>query len=209
MKQDVAVVDYGLGNLHSVVKALEFSGATVRIAEKGSDLSNASHVILPGVGALSDGMRGLSERGHDAAIREYVSKGGNLLGICLGAQLLLGESEEFGVTTGLNIIPGRVLPIPSQGVKVPLVGWRKLQASRADAWKGTMMEEIPEGVWAYFIHSYHAVPDQAKDLMAVCSHGEHAVHAIVRRDNVIGCQFHPEKSGQWGIKMLQAFLNLK
>lgn len=205
MRTKVTIVDYGLGNLHSVNNALTHLGADVTIATDASGLDGAGHVILPGVGAFRDGMEGLRARGQDVALRQHVLEGRPLLGICLGAQLLMSESEEFGLCEGLDIIPGRVIKIPHEGVKVPLVGWRQLQTSGAAAPASSVLTPEEDGAWMYFVHSYHCVPADPGHLLATVAHGSHRIHAAVARDTVCGLQFHPEKSGPRGIQILARF----
>jgi glutamine amidotransferase len=202
---NVHLVDYGLGNLHSVIKALNHLGATVTVAEDGAALAGAGLVLLPGVGAFADGMAGLERRGHAAALRAHAAAGRPLAGICLGAQLLLDASEEFGEHAGLGIIPGRVVRIPGAGVKVPHVGWNRLEP--AAPWAGTPLAGTAPGTWGYFVHSFHMVPRDRADVLAVTRHGPHTLTAAVRRGAVTGFQYHPEKSGQAGLAQLAAFLS--
>jgi glutamine amidotransferase len=202
----VTIVDYGLGNLHSVTNVLAHLGAEVAVATDAAGLAAAGHIILPGVGAFGDGMAGLRARGQDEALREHVSRGRPLLGICLGAQLLFTESDEFGQTRGLDLIPGRVTKIPSQDVKVPLVGWRRLRILDFPANRLQVLTPSMQGAWMYFVHGYHCIPTHAEHLLAVVSHGPHQVHAAVARDATCGLQFHPEKSGRDGMEILTRFL---
>lgn len=202
---NVTVVDYGLGNLHSVIKALAHVGATVAVAEDAAGIAAAERLVLPGVGAFADGMAGLAARGQVEALRAYAAAGRPLAGICLGAQLLLGESDEFGRHAGLGIIPGRVALIPSAGVKVPHVGWNRLRPGPA-GWAGSALAGTAPGTWAYFVHSYHMLPDDPAAVLATAAHGPHVITAAVRRGAITGFQFHPEKSGQAGLAMLAAFL---
>ena len=207
MNTKVGVIDYGLGNLHSVVNACAYIGAEVGIAKSGSELEGFSHLILPGVGAFGDGMKGLTENGHVEKIKQEVERGKPLLGVCLGAQLLLAESEEFGSHVGLRLIPGRVESIPSNGVKVPHVGWQRIEAPKGTSWNGSILGASSEGMWAYFIHSFHAIPTDQGDLLATCEYGGNIITAAVRRDNVTGMQFHPEKSGRLGLEILKKFVS--
>jgi len=200
----VTVIDYGLGNLHSVVKGLTHVGATVAIAERGDDLAGCGHVVLPGVGAFGDGIRGLRDRGFIEPLRAHAAAGNPLIGICLGMQLLLDSSEEFGEHAGLGIIPGRVARIPGAGVKVPQVGWNRLQPARP--WVGTCLSGSPLGTWAYFVHSYHALPTRAGDVLATVRYGAQQITAAIGSGSVTGFQFHPEKSGQAGLDMLAAYI---
>ena len=207
----VAVVDYGVGNLYSVRRALEHCGASVNLAATAADVEAADRRLLPGVGAFADGMAGLRERGLIESIKRFARSQKPLLGICLGMQMLASVSEEFGEHTGLGLIPGRVVPIPRTGTdgksrKVPHIGWSALTAPASVDWRGTLLEDSPQGTAVYLVHSFHAVPDEASHVLAQCSYGGHSIVAAVRSGNVSGCQFHPEKSGPAGLQMLSAFL---
>ncbi|MCS6969623.1 MAG: imidazole glycerol phosphate synthase subunit HisH [Planctomycetota bacterium] len=208
MSARVTIVDYGLGNLHSVIKAFRYLGANVEIATDAQGLLAAPRLVVPGVGAFADGMQGLRARGQDAALRRRAAEGCPILGICLGAQLLLAAGEEFGRHEGLGLIAGTVRRIPDQGVKVPHVGWNRLwpPADDAERWRGSLLAATAPGTWAYFIHSYHAVPEDPAAVLAIARHGPHVITAAVRQQRIVGCQFHPEKSGPAGLAMLQAFL---
>lgn len=201
----VTIVDYGLGNMHSVAKSFEHLGCEVEIAVDPSLIAKAQRLVLPGVGAFADGMAGLHARNLVPALREYGRQDRPLLGICLGAQLLLESSEEFGRHEGLGIIAGSVRSIPSAGVKIPHVGWARLLPPGDSQGFGGILQEIPSGTWAYFIHSYQMLPAQPEYLSAVCRHGPNTLNASVQRGSIHGTQFHPEKSGQAGLTMLRAF----
>lgn len=205
MTARVTIVDYGLGNLHSVIKAFRHLGAEVSVAEDAEGVRRAERLVVPGVGAFADGMAGLARRGQDAALRERAAAGCPLLGICLGAQLLLAAGEEFGRHAGLGLIPGTVRRIPDAGVKVPHVGWNRLWPGPA-GWEGSLLAATPPGTWAYFVHSFHAEPDDPHAVLAIARYGPHTITAAVRSGRIVGCQFHPEKSGPAGLAMLAAFL---
>jgi imidazole glycerol-phosphate synthase subunit HisH len=203
----VTVIDYGVGNLHSVVKAFRHEKAAVHVTSRPEEVRGAERLVLPGVGAFADGAAGLAARGLAEPIKEFVAAGRPFLGICLGMQLLLTESDEFGSHRGLDIIPGRVTELPrTTGLKVPHVGWNRLQPARRDAWSGTPLAPLSAGDMVYFVHSFAAVPDREEDRLAVAPYGPHALVAAVRRGNVLGCQFHPEKSGPAGLAVVGAFL---
>ncbi len=204
----VHVVDYGTGNLHSVVNALRHVGAEPVIAEDGAALEDADRIVLPGVGAFADGMRGLSQRGHDDLLRRHAGRSRPLLGICLGAQFLMSSSDEFGHHRGLGLIPGRVVRIPAEGVKVPHVGWNRLEAGETGPWSTTPLCGAEIGSWAYFVHSFHMLPDDPLHVAATCRYGSHRITAAVALGPVCGMQFHPDKSGQAGLAMLASFLSI-
>ena len=202
----VVVVDYGIGNLHSVVKALRHEGAEVRVSEDPADVQHAERLVLPGVGAFADGMAGLRRRGLVEPVLEFVATGRPFLGICLGMQLLLGESDEFGRHDGLGIIEGKVELIPRvPGRKVPHIGWNRI-APAGGGWAGTPLESLEPGTMMYFVHSYTAVPAREQDRLADADHAGFRVSAAVHKDNVVGTQFHPEKSGSAGLVVLARYL---
>ncbi len=205
----VTVIDYGLGNLHSVLKGLAKAGIAAEVADGAEGIARAERLILPGVGAFADGMAGLTRRGQIPALRAAAAAGVPLLGICLGMQLLFDSSEEFGLHQGLGFIPGTVTRIPSGAdaarVKVPHVGWNRLVPPAGRDWSGSFLAATAPGAWAYFVHSFRAEPRAEQDLLAACTYGPHRIAAAVRRRNIAGCQYHPEKSGEAGLAMLAAF----
>jgi glutamine amidotransferase len=209
---EVAVIDYGVGNLLSVSRALEHCGAKVAVTSDPKSLLSAGRVVLPGVGAFADGMAALSANGLDSVVRQIAAKGTPLLGICLGMQMLFDVSEEFGATTGLGLIPGRVEAIPvttSTGEiqKVPHIGWNELVLpNQNETWRGGLLNDISPGEAVYFVHSFMAVPASTSDRLADCIYGGIQISAVVQRDNVVGCQFHPEKSGLVGLTVLRGFI---
>ena len=206
----VVIIDYGMGNLFSVRRAVEVCGATdIEVSADPSRLAHADRVILPGVGAFADGMAGLTRAGFVPAIRDYVALGRPLLGICLGMQMLLDQSDEFGDTAGLGLIPGHVRAIDrDQGDgrrrKLPSIGWAGLLPEAP--WEGTILAGLTPGAAVYFLHSFHAVPSNQADLLASYDHLGTKVTAAIKRGNVTGAQFHPEKSGPIGLSIIAAFL---
>jgi glutamine amidotransferase len=211
-RTEVAVIDYGVGNLLSVQRALEHCGASVTVTGERQAILASQRVILPGVGAFANGMAELRRRGLDEVTREVATRGIPLLGICLGMQMLLSVSEEFGVTRGLDLIPGRVVALSStasdgRALKIPHVGWNALQpaAARPD-WTGTLLREVQHAEAVYFLHSFVAQPADPRHALADCVYGGNAITAVVARDHLAGCQFHPEKSGAVGLRVLRGFL---
>lgn len=207
----VTVIDYGIGNIFSVRRALERCGAHVTLSDDPARIEAAPRLVLPGVGAFADGMRGLRERGLIEPIRRFAATGKPLLGICLGMQMLASVSEEFGEHVGLGLIPGRVVAVPNQTTdgqsqKIPHVGWNGLVVPHGAIWDDTLLRDTPEGTAVYLVHSYAVMPDDESQVLAECSYGGHSIVAAVRSSNVTGCQFHPEKSGPAGLRMLSAFL---
>jgi glutamine amidotransferase len=197
----IAIFDYGMGNLHSVSKAVERLGYEAVVTADSEQILAAEGAILPGVGAFGDAMQHLRESNlHDVVIR-YAETGKPLLGICLGMQLLFTRSEEHGSHEGLNILPGEVVRFRGD-YKIPHMGWNRLSFLQADP----LFSGLDDG-HVYFVHSYHVKPDTATDLLAVTDYYQ-PVTAIVGRNNVYGMQFHPEKSGPIGVQLLSNFLGL-
>ncbi|WP_274366151.1 imidazole glycerol phosphate synthase subunit HisH [Paenibacillus thermotolerans] len=197
----IAIIDYGMGNLHSVSKAVERLGYEAVVTSDPEAILAAEGAILPGVGAFGDAMALMRESGLDRTVREYAASGQPLLGICLGMQLLFTESEEHGTHEGLNLLPGRVVRFRGD-FKVPHMGWNKLQTVR----EHPLLAGTENG-YAYFVHSYRVIADERADLLATADYyGE--VSAVVGRGQVYGMQFHPEKSGDIGMRLLGNFLAL-
>lgn len=209
---EVAVIDYGVGNLLSVSRALEHCGARVTVTSDVSTILAAGRVVLPGVGAFANGMEALCSRGLDGIVRKVATAGTPLLGICLGMQMLLEESEEFGSTTGLGLIPGSVRQIPATTTagephKIPHIGWNELRLpAKCDSWRSSLLTGIEPGESVYFVHSFMAEPTDHSHRLADAHYGGIPISAAVQRDNVMGCQFHPEKSGTVGLRVLKNFL---
>lgn len=198
----IAIIDYGMGNLHSVSKAVERLGYEALITANPEEIASADGAILPGVGAFGDAMENLRETRLDEVTKAYAASGKPLLGICLGMQLLFSESEEYGRNEGLSLLPGKVIRFQGD-YKVPHMGWNKLSFANSQS---PLFTGLAEG-HVYFVHSYHAKPEQATDLLATTDYYQQ-VTAIVGRGNVYGMQFHPEKSGELGMQLLGNFLAL-
>ena len=196
------IIDYGMGNLRNVQKALEHIGYAARISGNAEDLAQADGLILPGVGAFGDAMENIRAAGLDRAIHQAVAKGKPLLGICLGLQLLFSESEEMGLHCGLDILPGRVVRF-DEGLKVPHIGWNQFHLTQRGA-QSTLLDGIPDGSYAYFVHSYHAIPSDAECVLARTDYGLDFA-SVVGKDSVYGAQPHPEKSQEVGLRMLRNF----
>lgn len=208
---EVTVIDYGVGNLLSVQRGFEHCGAKVIVTNDPMIILAATKLVLPGVGAFGNAMQALAALGLIEVIREVAQRGTPLLGICLGMQLLLEESEEFGLTAGLGLIPGRVIPVPTTALsgkiqKIPHIGWSALQPSDlSKGWNGTLLHDNKIGDAAYFVHSFMAFPADTVNRFADCEYGGHQVPAVIGREQITGCQFHPEKSGEVGLKILRRF----
>tara|TARA_R110001606_G_C15238216_1_gene635917 strand:- start:238 stop:885 length:648 start_codon:yes stop_codon:yes gene_type:complete len=208
---DVIVVDYGIGNVFSVCNALKRIGATPVLTRDPSAIRAADRVILPGVGAFSRAMENLRSLGLDAEIAAYVATGRPFLGVCIGMQVLMDGSTEFGDHTGLGLIPGKVEKIPattSQGttLRVPHISWSAV-SSDAPLDTGSWQEAaFANAAHYYFVHSFMARPADSAHLLASAHYGGHQITAAVRRDNVTGVQFHPERSGPAGLQLLKYFV---
>jgi len=197
----IAIVDYGIGNLHSVSKAVARLGYSAEVTSEPSRIMDAEGVILPGVGAFGDAMAQLRAGGLDRTMADYAASGRPLLGICLGMQLLFTRSEEHGLHEGLNLLPGDVVRFRGN-IKVPHMGWNRLSFLRPSP----LLDGLEEG-HVYFVHSYYALPENEEHLLAVTDyHGR--VAAVVGSGNIYGMQFHPEKSGELGMRLLANFLGL-
>lgn len=210
----VAIVDYGMGNLFSVVRACEVAGCAPFVTSESSALAAADIVVLPGVGAFGDAMKALRQRGLDDALRNVAASGKPLVGICLGMQLLMEESDEFGVHAGLGILPGRVIRLAPTAIrdglvaKVPQVGWNAIvrpSVTPGDSWARTPLAGLRDGAMFYFVHSYQVVPAIPSDSCAIAMYGGASFVACVARGSIFGCQFHPERSGSVGLQVYRAF----
>ena len=212
MNPTIAIIDYGMGNLRSVQKALARVGADAHSISEPRGAAAADGLVLPGVGAFAQAMEHLSQAGFDGLVREWVQARRPFLGICLGLQLLFGESEEFGPAAGLNIIPGRVIRFRGPAFeprgdqpppKVPHIGWNALKVVTPHP----VLEGVGEGAMAYFVHSYYCLPDDPEWTAVVTQHGIEFTSAVAR-GSLFASQFHPEKSGDIGLKMLENFVRL-
>jgi len=202
----IAIVDYGIGNLRSVEKALQRVGAEARVTADPADLDAARGIVLPGVGAFGDGMAHLRARQLVDPVLRQVERQKPLLGICLGMQLLFEESDEMGLHRGLGILPGRVVRFPDGELKVPHIGWNQLW--RADSSpEMALLEGIPHGAHAYFVHSYYVAPEEPGDVLAWTDYGIEFA-AVVGRGRIYGAQFHPEKSQDVGLRLLRNFAGM-
>lgn len=211
MTSIIHVVDYGIGNLYSVARAIEKVGGTPRLTADPAEIGAADRLLLPGVGAFRDGMAGLHRAGVVEVIKEFANSGRPLLGICLGMQMLATRSNEYGIHAGLGIIPGSVDVIPSGDSdggrrKVPFIGWADLEPARPDGMSGTLLSGMKQEDSIYLVHSYQFLPDDPADLLATYSYGGIPVTAAVARGNVTGFQFHPEKSARVGLGLIERFL---
>ncbi|MCX5811388.1 MAG: imidazole glycerol phosphate synthase subunit HisH [Proteobacteria bacterium] len=212
--RNVVVVDYGMGNLLSVHRAFEYCGARVVITSSPNQVERAEYLVLPGVGAFADGIRELHSRGLVEAIRKFTKTGRPFLGICLGMQMMMETSEEFGIYEGLALIPGRVIMIPKAGSdgiphKIPHIGWNGLLLPKnREDWNNTVFQDLSIGESVYFVHSFSVIPTNPINDLADCDYNGLCICASIQSGNVYGCQFHPEKSGIVGLKIIKNFLKI-
>jgi len=210
----ISIVDYGVGNLLSVARAFHYFGAKVNLISTAEEIRNADRLILPGVGAFEDGIKGLNEFNMIEPIKQFAKSGKPFMGICLGMQMMLTKSTEFGEHPGLDLISGNVLPIPAHGIdgtshKIPHIGWNGLMSNEQGGnWSNSILKNIPPAACAYFVHSFMAVPSNVKTRLADTYYNGQSISAVIQDENVYGCQFHPEKSGEVGLKILQQFLQI-
>lgn len=199
----IAIIDYGAGNLHSVKNALDFLGAESKITGSASEILSADKVILPGVGAFGSAMNALTASGLNDVIFEVADKGTPLLGICLGLQLMFEKSEEAPDVKGLGLFKGTIVKIPDRSLKIPHMGWNNIEVVK----DSRILHNIGKNPFVYFVHSYYLNASDESVVSAYTNYGER-LGIAVEKDNVFATQFHPEKSGETGMKILKNFINL-
>lgn len=199
----ITVIDYGMGNLHSVCNALDAVQAAYQVSQDPSALAAADGLILPGVGAFRDCMRNLKQAGLIEAIKEQAHAGKPLLGICLGMQVLFEKGYEVEESEGLGLLQGEVVRMQDPDVKIPHIGWNRLEHAQADA-----IVRAEEQPFVYYVHSFYAQKFLPQDLIAYSVYGQMKIPGYVRHGNVLGMQYHPEKSGRDGLRMLARFVAL-
>ncbi len=200
----IAVIDYGMGNLHSVCKGLENAGASPIITHSHKELTQADAVILPGVGAFDPALQNLRSRDLEQPIKDIIASGKPFLGICLGLQILFESSAE-GNLPGLGIVKGKVKRFVSEpGITIPHMGWNQLELTQP---KSILWEHLPRQPWVYFVHSYYVEPTEAQVQAATVTHGTQTVTAAIAQENLMAVQFHPEKSSNIGLQILSNFVS--
>ena len=201
----IAVIDYGAGNLQSVVKALHFIGCDCTVTHRQEELLQADGAILPGVGSFADAMDCMNRSGATEAVRTFVASGKPLLGICLGLQLLFDSSEESPGAKGLGLLKGSITRIPSAGgtLKIPHMGWNSLSIAQRNG----IFKDLPEEVYVYFVHSYYLQADDPAIVAARTQYGV-SIDAAIQYRNLFATQFHPEKSGKVGLQILRNFAEM-
>tara|TARA_B100001115_G_C15683757_1_gene330735 strand:- start:22 stop:666 length:645 start_codon:yes stop_codon:yes gene_type:complete len=213
VSKELVIIDYGLGNLFSLQIALKSIGYESRISDKKSIIESADRIILPGVGAFGSGMRNLDKKSLTPVLTNFAKSGRPVLGICLGMQLLLEASEEQTGTDGLGLIEGEVkkLKLTNESnhlLKIPQVGWNKIEFSEDNlSWKKTILENLNENSFFYFVHSYAAHTRNSADSLASTKYGSTVFSSVVAKNNISGTQFHPELSGALGLQILNNFMN--
>jgi glutamine amidotransferase len=210
MKNKVTIIDYGINNIQSVIQAFNFIGVNITVASNLSTLADATHIVLPGVGAFPAGMKKLKKLGLDEIIKSKVKQKSKILGICLGMQMLFTKSYEYEVCDGLNLIQGDVLQIKKKinfEERLPVIGWRKTIS--ISSCKEDNMKKILNGQIFYYLHSYQVIPKKKNDIVAYYDRAGDRVNAAIASDNIWGVQFHPEKSGDAGLEFLKAFSDLE
>ncbi|MEI8229665.1 MAG: imidazole glycerol phosphate synthase subunit HisH [Candidatus Peregrinibacteria bacterium] len=204
----ICIVDYGVGNMYSIMKAMRLFSQDVVMSEDPAVLRTASALVLPGQGAFQAGMEGLEKRDLLPEVLRAAKGGKPILGICLGAQLLLEKGWEFGEWPGLGIIPGEVVHFPAlqEKVKIPHMGWNAIDLPDKGQWDGTAFVGITPGTEMYFIHSYILRPQMRAHVLAETTYGGVRFSSAIRSGNILGCQFHPEKSGKEGLRIVEGFV---
>lgn len=209
MKNVVTVIDYGINNIQSVIQAFNFIGVKTIVANRPSLLDNATHIVLPGVGAFPEGMKKLKNLGLDRLIKEKAMQNVKILGICLGMQMLFSRSYEHRLSEGLNLISGEIVQIKKKIDsldRVPVIGWRKtlcMDSVNKNILKGVLDQKL-----FYYLHSFHMIPKDKDNVIAYYKRGEERINAAIAYRNIWGVQFHPEKSGDIGLEFLKCFSNL-
>jgi imidazole glycerol-phosphate synthase subunit HisH len=206
----VAILDYGIGNVRSVGNALTYLGIDSVLTNDPPTIMNADAAILPGVGAFKHGMENLRYCGLIPVINDFVATGKTFIGICLGMQMLMEQSEEFGLSSGLGLIKGNVIKLPllnDTSYRLPHIGWNRIAEPESGQWSSTLLKGLNQENSFYFVHSYAAVPSSGNNILAHCQYGGIDFCASVKKDNIYGFQFHPEKSGQLGLRILNNLKN--
>lgn len=205
----ISIVDYGVGNLYSLSKAFNKFKARTIITEEVKDIMDSDAIVLPGVGSFGAGMDGLKVRKLESSIKKFAESGKPVMGICLGAQLMLSKGYELGNFNGLGIIPGKVIKLSKLvgRSKIPHIGWNRISFKK-EASKNTPFQSINDKDYVYFVHSFVLEPEDRKVTFATTEYGGAKFPSIIKKGNIYGCQFHPEKSGLVGLKIIGDFVNI-
>lgn len=198
----IYVLDYGLGNLRSVVKAFELYTDNVVLTDDPSCIKKADAVVLPGDGAFGKAMENLTNGGFVGPLLEFINNGRPLMGICVGFQILFDSSVEFGFHKGLGVVPGKIVKFNEVNKKVPHMGWNDVTFTK----QGKYLVDIPQNSYFYFIHTYYPVIEDESYSAGICAYQDESFTCIIEKDNLVGTQFHPEKSHKWGLKIVENFV---
>lgn len=207
---NIVVIDYGVGNVKSIINALKFNGVNALLSNKEKDIINASGIILPGVGAYSKAMENLNKLNLVDIITKYSKTNRPILGICLGMQMLMESSEEFGITKGLGLIKGNVKKFTfdaSPRMKLPHISWSNLEPDVLN-WNNTILDGLNSENNFYFVHSYVVIPTNKQEILSLSSYCNQIFCSAIKKDNIYGCQFHPEKSASSGLKIINNFVDI-
>ena len=199
----IAIIDYKAGNLQSVVNALDFLGCENKITTDKDEILSSDGVILPGVGAFGDAMKSIRANKLENVVYDCIDKNKPFLGICLGLQMLFEDSEESRGVSGMGIFKGSILKIPSMGLKIPHIGWNSLEMAK----ESKILKNIGDSPYLYFVHSYYLCAKEKSLVSSTTDYGV-KIEASIEKDNLFACQFHPEKSGETGLKILSDFIKL-
>jgi glutamine amidotransferase len=206
----IAIIDYEIGNVKSIINAFIKIGIEPILTNDRETILHSDGLILPGVGAFAHGMENLQKYGLKEIIYDFVNTQKPFMGICLGMQMLMEESEEFGITQGLGLIEGKVIKLPVRNPnyeKLPHISWNEISIKNI-GWENTILDDIQEHTDMYFVHSFVAFPINEENILAMTEYSDYKFCSSVKKDNIYGCQFHPEKSGEKGLKIIQNFVNL-
>ncbi len=206
----IVIIDYDVGNVRSMINALKKVGIEPILSNKEDDIISADGVILPGVGAFSHGMANLNKYNLVNIIKKYTNSNKPFIGICLGMQMLLDESEEFTNTKGLGLISGKVIKLPTQNInyeKLPHVSWNEIKEKKIK-WTNTILNKIEQQSDIYFVHSFIANLDNENEILSTTQYSDYEFCSSIKKGNIFGCQFHPEKSGEIGLKIIKNFINI-
>lgn len=206
MKTPITLIDYGVGNLFNLKRAFEHIDCDCTFVQDLDSIRKADRLVLPGVGAFGAGIGNLQKMGLIEGIRDFARTGKPMIGICLGMQLMLSRSEELGNWNGIDVVAGDVLRFADGEWKLPHITWNSLEA--ASAWDNTILDGVPPGSLMYFNHSYYVALKDQKFSLATTPYAGIRFTSVLRKDNIFACQFHPERSGKWGLKMLSNFARL-
>lgn len=207
----IAVIDYGVGNIKSICRALDKSGVEVCLTKERGEVLSSDGVVLPGVGAFAHGMEKLIDQGLDEVLREFAASGKPILGICLGMQMLFDQSTEFGETKGLGLIPGIVQKLETldeSHEKLPHVSWNEIKLGNCTDWEETILNNIKDGEDMYFVHSYYVQPANDEDVLSKTVYSQFEYCSTVKHQSIYGCQYHPEKSANAGLKIIKNFVGI-